>query len=93
MKKLLIIISVLCFLGLLNLPIGYYTLLRIAVAIGAVAIITNEYKGEFTFWIFTFGVISILFNPIFPVYLGEKEAWMPIDLIVGVLFLIKAFKK
>lgn len=91
MKAILIICSILLFIALANLPIGYYTILRITVTIGAVMVIIKEFKGEFSFWIISFGVVAILFNPLLPVYLNNKEIWMPIDLITGVLFAIKAF--
>jgi len=38
MKVLLFICAALLFLGMAELPIGYYTLLRIVVTIGAVAV-------------------------------------------------------
>jgi len=91
MKVILLICSVLLILALANLPIGYYTLLRIVVTIGAILVLVNEYKGEFTFWIIIFGIIAILFNPLLPIYFNNKEIWMPIDIITGILFGIKAF--
>lgn len=91
MRALLLICSALLFLGLINLPIGYYTFLRIIVTIGSIAVIVNEYKEEFTFWIITFGIIAILFNPLLPIYLNNKALWIPIDIITGILFGIKSF--
>jgi len=91
MRALLLICSALLFLGLINLPIGYYTFLRIIITIGSVAVIVNEYKGEFTFWVIVFGIIAILFNPLLPIYFNSKEIWMPIDIITGILFGIKAY--
>ena len=38
-----------------------------------------------------FGIITILFNPLIPIYLNDKSAWIPIDIITAVLFLIKSF--
>lgn len=91
MKGLLLICAGLLFLGIAELPIGYYTLLRIVVTGGAVMVIMTEFKEEFTFWMIAFGLIGILFNPIIPVYLHDKEVWGGIDFVVGVLFVIKAF--
>jgi hypothetical protein len=91
MRPLLLICTGLLLLALADLPIGYYTLLRIVVTIGAVAVVVSEFEKEINFWVIAFGLIGILFNPLFPVYLGDKSAWMPIDLITAILFGIKSF--
>lgn len=90
MKALLLICSALLFLALADLPIGYYTLLRIVVTIGAVAIIAKDFKNGINFWVLAFGLIAILFNPLIPVYLNNKDIWMPIDIIAAILFGIKS---
>ena len=91
MKTLLLICSGLLLLALVDLPLGYYTLLRIVVTIGAVAIVITEYVNGINFWVIVFGLIAIVFNPLIPVYLGDKNAWMPSDLITAILFGIKSF--
>ena len=91
MRALLLICMGLLLLALVDLPIGYYTLLRIVVTIGAGAVIVTEFENGFNFWVIVFGLVAILFNPLIPVYLGDKEAWMPIDLITAILFGIKSF--
>jgi hypothetical protein len=73
------------------MPIGYYTFLRIIVTIGAVAVIVQEYNGEIIPWIILFGIIAIIFNPIIPVYLHDKEIWAVINFIAAILFGVKAF--
>ncbi|TYB72667.1 hypothetical protein ES677_01560 [Bizionia gelidisalsuginis] len=90
MKTILLICSGLLLLSIANLPIGYYTFLRIIVTIGAVTIIVKEYQGELNFWLIVFGLIAILFNPIIPVYFNNKSVWVPIDIIVAILFGIKS---
>lgn len=89
MKTLLFLCALLLFVALMKMPIGYYTFLRIIVTIGAVSIIVAENGNGINFWVIIFGIIAALFNPIIPVYLNSKSAWMPIDLICGILFLIK----
>ena len=91
MRVLLLICTGLLLLALVNLPIGYYTLLRIVVTIGAVAVVVTEFENGINFWVIAFGLIAIIFNPLMPVYLGDKSTWMPIDLITAVLFAIKSF--
>lgn len=91
MRALLLICSGLLLLALADLPIGYYTFLRIVVTIGALAVIVKEYDGELSPWIITFGLIAILFNPLIPIYLHDKEVWAAIDLIVAGIFSFKSF--
>jgi hypothetical protein len=89
MKTFLLICSSLLFLGVANMPIGYYNFLRIMVTIGAVLIIIQELKDGTGMWVVIFGIVAVLFNPLIPVYLGKKENWLLIDLISAVLFLVK----
>jgi hypothetical protein len=91
MKGLLLICAGLLLLSIANLPIGYYTFLRIIVTVGACFIVVTEFENGLNFWVITFGLIAILFNPIFPIYLNNKSLWMPIDLLSAILFGIKAF--
>lgn len=90
MKTLLLICAGLLFLGLIDLPIGYYTFLRIVVTIGSIAVVVTEYEEGLGFWVITFGLIAILFNPLIPIYLNNKSAWMQIDIIGGIIFVIKS---
>lgn len=91
MKVLLIICTVLLLLALIDLPIGYYTFLRIMVTIVAVAVVVMEYENRINYWVILFGIIAIIFNPLIPIYLGNKSWWAPIDLITALLFGIKSF--
>lgn len=90
MKQLLLICAAILFIGLFNLPIGYYTFLRLVVTIGAALVVVSEYKEGLNIWIITFSLMAILFNPLIPVYLGNKSAWMPIDIIAGIIFVAKS---
>lgn len=93
MKPLLLVCTGLLLLGIASLPIGYYTLLRIVVCITAGIVIYNEFQRALTAWVIVFGIMAVLFNPIIPVYLNNKDAWIPIDLIAAVVCLVKAFSK
>lgn len=90
MKTLLLICAALLFVGIANLPIGYYTFLRIIVSISAVYVVASEYQNEITSWIIAFGIIAIIFNPIIPIYLHDKSLWKIIDFAAGILFVVKA---
>lgn len=90
MKAFLITCSGLLFLGVADLPIGYYTLLRITVTVCAVLVLFSEYENGIGFWIVAFALVAILFNPLIPVYLHDKSVWAVIDVVCGGLFITKA---
>ncbi len=90
MKALVLICTGLLFLGVANMPIGYYTLLRVVVSIVSVVVIVSEIEKGINIWVIIFGLMGILFNPLFPVYLNSKKAWIPIDIVFAILCGIKA---
>lgn len=72
-------------------PYGYYILLRWIVALSAVFLLWLAYNLKKTFWLFSMGIVAILFNPIIPVHL-DKETWVIIDFLVAILFLTSVFR-
>jgi len=92
-----IIASAMLFLTFLSWPYGYYTLLRIVITGIAIYYTYYLYKivKEQNFWFWSLVTIIILFNPIFPIYLGDKSVWGIIDTIIAIFFisLIIKFKK
>ncbi|MCJ8152939.1 hypothetical protein MKJ01_04070 [Chryseobacterium sp. SSA4.19] len=86
MKYFIIIAALLCFISIFELPYGYYTFLRILVSFMALIIIVNEFRSR-SFWLITFLLIFVIFNPVIPIYLYLKPFWLIIDIIVGLLFL------
>ncbi len=66
-------------------------MLRIVVTIGATAIVIKEFEDGLNIWVIVFGLIAILFNPILPIYFHNKAIWTPIDLVSGILFIVKLF--
>ena len=74
-------------IGILPLPIGYYTLSRLVVCACAIYFAHSFYKGKkenASLWLF--GFIAVLYNPIIPVYLYEKFIWVIVNLITIYLF-------
>lgn len=90
MKPLLFICAIILFIGVADLPIGYYTFLRIVVSISAGIVCYQEWENPSKNWLIVFGAILILFNPIIPVYLNNKAFWIPLDIIAGIIFVAKA---
>lgn len=90
MPVAIIYISVsMLFLGVLTLPYGYYTLLRIVVfgVFFFAAFVSFDRKNKTLPWVY--GLLALIFNPIIKIHL-PKEFWIFIDIGAGALLLITA---
>jgi len=76
--------------GCFPLPIGYYTFLRIVACAVAVSLLFFPKSNGVTYRHIINGVVAILFNPIVPVYLHSKTAWVVIDAVAAGWFLLQA---
>jgi len=86
-----IVSGILLLLGILNIwPYNYYTILRWIICGTAIFNAIGFSKSKLTGWMFVFGALAFLFNPIFPIYMN-KSSWVGIDLISAVLFFISAY--
>lgn len=89
MKLLYIAVCIILGIALLSISGGFYTLVRIIVTIGAVAATIQNSSNGINIWSIIYGGMAILFNPLVPIYLHDKSAWMMIDIIAIVLFIIQ----
>lgn len=92
MNYLKIIVIILLLIGLPDLPYGYYQVLRWIVTGVTGYLAYLAYENEKKIWVWIFGVIAILFNPIIPFYL-DKSTWVLIDVVVAGLILVSLFQK
>ena len=84
--KTITIISIFLLLSaILPLPYGYYMFLRLVIFICSLILAYNFYKFNSQYWAVIFGLISLIFNPIIPIYL-DKKMWISIDIISAGLF-------
>tara|TARA_B110000444_G_C18700959_1_gene528939 strand:- start:212 stop:484 length:273 start_codon:yes stop_codon:yes gene_type:complete len=74
------------FVGVLNMPYGYYRLLRIIVTISSALYCFQFFEKNKMNMVYLFGFIAILFNPLIPIFFN-KEIWIVIDIVVSGLFL------
>ena len=81
-KAIKIILAILFFLCLVDLPYGYYQFVRFVglVGFGILAYQANE-EGRQTEMII-YGGLALLFQPFFKIALG-REIWNIVDVIVG----------
>lgn len=86
------LISVLIFIGIADLPYGYYKFLRVAVfvlTIITVVLICVEKERLSKTAVFPI-LIGIMFNPLIPVTL-DRNTWVIIDIVSGSLYVITIF--
>ena len=90
---LFLIPAAMLLLALADMPSGYYVFMRIVVCFACAVVAYSSYKRDDSLngSAIVFGLMAILFNPVIPVYLYDREIWMPIDIIGAIIFVIKGF--
>jgi hypothetical protein len=85
-----ILCSFLLFIGMFELPYGYYSFLKIAVSTIAVYGIVNTTKNKNIVIALLYICILITFNPIFRIQF-DQEVWCVIDAIAAIFFFVSIF--
>jgi hypothetical protein len=82
-KAVKIIVSILLFVCLFDMPYGYYQFVRFVALIGfgILAFKSNELSRNTEMVIY--GGLALLFQPFFKIALG-REMWNIVDMIVGI---------
>ena len=87
-----IVLAILLFLCLADMPYGYYQLVRFAGLIGfAILAYQAQEQGRQTEMII-YGGLALLFQPFFKIALG-REIWNIVDVLVVIGLLISIFMK
>lgn len=91
-KTIKVILSILLFLCLADMPYGYYQLVRFVamVGFGILAYQSAESKNKTLMVIYV--ALALLFQPLFKIALG-RELWNVVDVIVGIGLLFSLFMK
>ena len=84
------IVAVILSITFLDLPYGYYQILRWVTCGVALFIAYQAYTWKQYWAIWIFGIIAILFNPILPITFS-KEIWLPIDWVTAAIFVLGIF--
>lgn len=88
--KILAIVILLGALG--DHPYSYYQILRWVVAIAGAYSAYTHFKSKNNFWGWVFVAVTVLFNPIAPIYF-QKDTWQILDLVGAITFLVSLFNK
>ncbi len=76
-------------IGFLPMPYGYYNLSRIIVCGCSLYYAYQFFQNKDNKFVWIFGFLAVLYNPIIPVHLYEKELWMFVNIITAIIFFIK----
>jgi Family of unknown function (DUF6804) len=73
-----------------SLPYGFFNLLRLVLFGTTVYLSWLAYKINKQGWIWSFGFVALIFNPLVPIHLG-RDLWVVVDLLVGVFLFVSLF--
>lgn len=90
-KTIKIVLALLFFLCLMDMPYSFYELVRFLALAGFGVIAYVEYKKENKLMAYVYLMLAILFQPLFKISLG-RELWNIIDVIVGIGLLYSVIK-
>lgn len=84
-----IVLSILFFVCLFDMPYGYFQLVRFLGMVGFAILAYNNYQKSqtwFTIWLAS----TILINPFFKIALG-REIWNIVDIILAIILIASIF--
>jgi hypothetical protein len=87
-----IILAILFFLCLADMPYGYYQFVRFVGLIGFVILAYQANQQGRQAEMIIYGGLALLFQPFFKIALG-RQIWNIVDIAVGIVLLISIFKK
>ena len=87
-----IILAVLFFICVLNMPYGFYQFVRLAGFIGFTILAYQANQQGIPTEMFIYGGLALLFQPFFKIALG-REIWNIVDVLVGLGLIASLFWK
>ena len=91
MKYIKIILVTGLLFCLVDMPYGYYTLIRLASAIIFGIVAVTVYGEEKLSWAIGYATVAILFQPFLKIALG-REIWQIVDIIAAILLIVSMIK-
>lgn len=87
-----IILAVLFFICLANMPYGFYQFVRFAGLIGFAILAYQANQQGRQIELIIYGGLALLFQPFFKIALG-RQIWNIVDIVVGIGLVISIFMK
>jgi hypothetical protein len=92
MAVAVVLSTIFVMLGLVRLPYGFFMLLRIVLCITAAIGVKRAREAQKNNWVWVYGILAVLYNPILPVHLGDKGVWVVVNIATVVIFWVGLFK-
>ncbi|HVA99156.1 MAG TPA: DUF6804 family protein [Bacteroidia bacterium] len=89
-KIIKIILAVLFFVCLFDMPYGYFQLVRFVALIGFAILAYNSNEQGHKTEVIIYACLAILFQPLIKIALG-RQLWNIIDVIVGIGLIVSIF--
>lgn len=90
-KTIKLILAVLFFICLLDMPYGFYQFVRFIGMIGFIVLAYNSYEQNNKLYI-PYICLAILFQPFIKIALG-RDLWNIVDVVIGIALIISIFIK
>lgn len=90
MKHVYLILAALLLLCLAPMPYGYFMLVRFLMMVACGLLAYSYYQREKMVAAGVFGVLALLFQPIYKIALG-RTVWNIVDVVVAVFFIVLFF--
>ena len=91
-KIIKVVLSILFFLCLLEMPYGFYQFVRFAGLIGFAILAYQANQQDRQNEMIIYGGLALLFQPFFKISLG-RQMWNVVDVAVGIGLIISIFMK
>ena len=86
MKQIKLILAVLFFICLADMPYGYYQFVRFIALVGFSVLAYLSYQDQKKELAFAYIALAVLFQPLIKISLG-RDIWNLVDVVVGVWLL------
>ena len=72
-------------IALLPFPVEFYTFTRITISLCSAYAAFGFYKEDHNVWI-VFALVTVLYNPILPIYLYDRSLWQVLNVLTALVF-------
>ena len=87
-----LVLAILLFLCLADMPYGYYQFVRFAGLVGFTILAYKAHEQGSQTEMIIYGGLALLFQPFFKIALG-RQIWNIVDIVVGIGLIISIFMK
>jgi len=91
-RTIRIVLAILLFLCLLNMPYGFYQFVRLVALIGFALLAYQANQHVRQAEIFIYAGLALLFQPLIKISFG-RQIWNVIDVVVGIGLILSIFMK